>query len=474
MQDPVKKLEHPALCRLLADVAAGWRPARLRLRTTPTSLVHGNRTTRVTSASFSKSRGGFFEVWLGLKEPAGTLEGTSAFSLQWTDGSVLMADGPFLHDEFGMLRVTLPIWTLVAAASAPSLWVTRVFGGADVRSGNLTIIGRTVSSDNAFFSARYDYALISARHDRSCMMVIDTHGTGAPSQQALRRDLMAMEVALGTRLRLDRLYGVRNGQTVAYAERRIGDQISRRTHLAGAVPLAFAGPFWPAPFVSAVTSWDAAHPEAQLHVPLVLYADAFDDHLEGQYLKFHVALEAFSSVVAGKASEDERLLVKSSAEYDAWLVSQEASLATVAREGEVDSLKAKVRAARFQSSTGAVMRALAKYGIALMPEERAMFKKEFTGGRNLVVHAAKMSAEKDRDHQRDIGRIAQLRTLVTALVARAVGYEGAITGWRKTTSHVESDRAGWLPHDPGWWAPTASAVEAATTLILAEPELGTA
>lgn len=77
------------------------------------------------------------------------------------------------------------------------------------------------------------------------------------------------------------------------------------------------------------------------------------------------------------------------------------------------------------------MRALAKYGVVLEPEERAVFKKGFTGDRNLVVHAAKMSAKKDRDHQRDIGRIAHLRTLLTALVGRAVGYDGAITGWQK-------------------------------------------
>jgi hypothetical protein len=71
---------------------------------------------------------------------------------------------------------------------------------------------------------------------------------------------------------------------------------------------------------------------------------------------------------------------------------------------------------------------------------------EVHDGRNQAVHRLLMNADDEhRDVERDLDRIAMIRTLVLAVLAKRVHYTGPILGW---DGH---DRFG----SPKWWVPTA-------------------
>jgi hypothetical protein len=95
--------------------------------------------------------------------------------------------------------------------------------------------------------------------------------------------------------------------------------------------------------------------------------------------------------------------------------------------------------------------ALQSIGLAVTPEMAAELEK----GRGEIVHTALMFDEPPLDRETYRVRIGIVRTMLVALIARAVGYRGAITGWTRRPGRR------WDAADPTWWTVDDEASEAA-------------
>ncbi len=107
-------------------------------------------------------------------------------------------------------------------------------------------------------------------------------------------------------------------------------------------------------------------------------------------------------------------------------------------EGREDALVQKVKGACRLASGNVVPSAFSAYGLKLKGE----LIKEL-GGRNIVVHQGLM-APTGYDVERDLRRVALVRTMLVALIARSVGYRGAINGW-------EIGELGYPMEEQDWW-----------------------
>jgi hypothetical protein len=76
----------------------------------------------------------------------------------------------------------------------------------------------------------------------------------------------------------------------------------------------------------------------------------------------------------------------------------------------------------------------------------------------LIIHAAIMFKESQADVDAYLRKNAIVRTMLVALVARVVGYKGAIVGWNHPPGHAYSEP------DPAWW-PVDQAVRAAAQRV---------
>lgn len=69
-------------------------------------------------------------------------------------------------------------------------------------------------------------------------------------------------------------------------------------------------------------------------------------------------------------------------------------------------------------------------------------------GRGLIVHAAIMFKESQADVDAYLRKNAIVRTMLVALVAKVVGYQGAIIGWNHRPGHAyEEPDTSWWPVD---------------------------
>ncbi len=113
----------------------------------------------------------------------------------------------------------------------------------------------------------------------------------------------------------------------------------------------------------------------------------------------------------------------------------------------------KVISAMNLLSSGVVADALARLHPPIVVDEAVLDELD---KRNIPAHHFSMNKpEVDYDVDRDVERIDILRSLLVALIARACGYDGAISGW------VTGNAAGWKPQ-PNWWPqpPESTMVEA--------------
>jgi hypothetical protein len=195
-----------------------------------------------------------------------------------------------------------------------------------------------------------------------------------------------------------------------------------------------------------------ATPQLPWGVACTAYLDSVSDPtIDGQYLKLHVALEAFAKALL-KQDETEkvepRLLVKCRAEWVAWVEAHSAELrAMVSPSAKPDVFVNKVRFAMNLPSSGVVADALSRLAPPLAVDAAVLDELD---KRNIPAHYATMNPPgEDYDIDRDVERVDVLRSLLVALIARACRYDGAISGW------VTTDAVKWKPQ-PGWWPPPSA------------------
>ena len=121
---------------------------------------------------------------------------------------------------------------------------------------------------------------------------------------------------------------------------------------------------------------------------------------------------------------------------------------SVASPGLGEALYAKITSVPARRASSRVVEdafALEQVALQLTPEMAA----ELEDGRGTIVHTATMFEQSQEHVDAYLSRIALVRTMLVALLARVVGYRGAIMGWsRRPGRPYHAAEATWWPVEP--------------------------
>lgn len=368
------------------------------------------------------------------------------------------------------LQLDFAQWS-ISTSIEPSLWLTKLEGRMKLHfSGNLIVErargdGLRLGAPRHFrLAGEYTYYLVqhSQEAETSWSLLVDTGASGAPNTEALARDFLLLQFVLGRRFRMSPLLGLsNNGDVIACASGC--DPIAHRTDRPiPPVPLErdnnrYVDEAWAPLFFELVSKHWKAKPESIQAYMMVFsaYLDSTTNYLDADYLRLQVALEAFAYWDLRMTSGEEKLVVQDKKSWKAWVKANGDAIRRLAADGFAQSLYDKVLGVYRLSSGRVVASAFIARG---QPLNESMLAE--VEARNVVAHQGMMSPD-GYDADRDIGRIALIRSLLIALVARSVGYAGAIRGWTVGTfGH---------PVEPSeWWEVNEADRARAKTIFNAE------
>lgn len=313
----------------------------------------------------------------------------------------------------------------------PRFWITRITPvHAASMSRNLMIeLGSGgFSPGNLCLRGAATYYLVNTSHPHASdrFLVIERDPEGPDALDAVRDDFLALQFVLGERLRPDTFIGLSENGDV---EAAVGMQLGMgRLEDAPGCPLVPTSvrEAWQAAFFTRLSQKLRDAPELRLYIPLALYADVLEEHLDGAYLKLHVGLEAFAERVVSTRAVGNDPLVKSLPDWKAWVASKRGEIESLAfSSAQADKLINKLNSAPEHATASIVKQAFDGFGVKLSKD-----LKDEIRYRDVVAHTALMvKDERDREIARDLERIAKVRSMMVALVALAVGYAGPVLGW---------------------------------------------
>lgn len=357
-------------------------------------------------------------------------------------------------------------WHLVPDSGAPSLWIAQVTGPLKHIHGNLRVTfhrGSSSWSSNMSglrLEGAYTYYLLDKFETEDRYLVMDTGGSGAPSDQVLWRDLLALQFSLGCQLHVDTLYGVdESGEVVAwaggaYGADRAGSQVERPVP-----PVSMTTSTCTVPFFRAVSDLMRNRQDLRPGIALLAYLDALTENVDAAFIRLAIGLESFAFwLLKDKRDENDKIIVKDKAAWLAWAKQHRTEIRAMAKdEQRADSLYGKIANAFTTSASGKVVPdAFAASGLTLTKE-----MKEILGLRNDAIHTGVMLKEgQTYALDRELANIAKARVMLVALVARASGYRGAIRGWESADNE----------HDPildSFWEVSQEAQEAERVVYVA-------
>lgn len=351
------------------------------------------------------------------------------------------------------LTIEMSTW-FVLNGDEPSIWIGRLDGSLPVDFGGNMVVERTRADGLRLghgchfrFAGTYTSYLVQSgpSEARIWHWVVDTDA-GMPDREALERDFQVLQFVLGRQLRAPILLGIGgDGQTVAVTT-GAGTRSSLHPRSAPPVPINRDNDdridaSWASLLFDRVSAMLTARPDTRTPIWMALdsYLDSMGQHLDADYLRLHVGLEALAYWWLRLNNEDERMVVKDKTAWKRWVKENSGSIRALAAEGFEESLVNKVMGVYRLSSGRVVPSAFLAHGLPL-PEELSKELEE----RDVVVHQGLMAPE-GYDADRDFRRIAMVRTLLVALICKAVGYNGAINGW-------ERGRAGYALEPTSWWS----------------------
>lgn len=367
----------------------------------------------------------------------------------------ILEDGSALHAEFGNLhqvgmsfgpdgakyhgRAQLWKWSHGKVDSA-RIWVGQVEGVA-FRIGNLGLKDHRSNriANGLRLRGNYTWHLVTPDDSATYWAIVDTD-VNTLDREIVQADFRALEFSLGHPLKMNKIVGFnKNLEACAGMGLALGSRSWRNCGVSdGPVPDRFETERWRPVLFGKVATYLAKEAKVSIDVPIAAYLDTTTDHLDGAYLKAQVALEAVCAQVVPKAIS--AVLVRDTKAWLQWVSENEASIRQHAIDAHAaEQLVVKVRRALNAPTTDTVENALGILGLAV-PHDIVGEIRE----RGRVLRRYVMNTTEERDIQKDVYRLDRVKVLLTALVARIVGYDGPITGWERET------RSGW-PIDPDWW-----------------------
>ncbi len=218
---------------------------------------------------------------------------------------------------------------------------------------------------------------------------------------------------------------------------------SRQGCEAPAVPVQ-AGAAAIVAFIEGIVHFDANEPESPVPVAIHHYFESLHGAIETEFLRGWIAAEAVAKW-AGKSGRLRTIAQQRIADHDAWvrwLRTHEDTIKGFAISGKGQSLFDRVK----DSDAGrqnAVQCVFKGEGIDWTQEMESG-----EDARNSVAHEGRMP-DAARDWEMDFSRVGLVRTMLSALMARLVGYSGPIADRVKTYNNITGEE------QPVWWHPSA-------------------
>ncbi|KYF80548.1 hypothetical protein BE11_20045 [Sorangium cellulosum] len=332
-------------------------------------------------------------------------------------------------------------WVIERPTASLLLWVGLTDAELPPRQGNLSLSsGQELAADHYWFQGQSGTCYLircEPRPEARWLFALEPRSAGIPDLHALGRDLMTLAFCFGQPFRVGVLHGLGEDGELAGAFRTgAGEPSTRRPRRDSPVPRRAVDPPWQAALFEAISGHrarDGAR-EAALTAAIERYLEALHEpSIDGRALKLLQGARAAATAVLGEegASKADRERWKD------WLRQNRALLeAHAGRTPPAKLLDGLRRSARGRAS-GVIRSALASVDLSLLPEMEA------------ALASAEASLFGDGPEPGPDERSAAiLRTLLVALVASAVGYQGPISGWERPASARSHDPAGpWWPFD---------------------------
>jgi hypothetical protein len=219
--------------------------------------------------------------------------------------------------------------------------------------------------------------------------------------------------------------------------------ISRRSRATPAVPLTddtrrdLSSDV--AEFVEKIIAYQVADPSAPISVAIHHYFESLDGLVEKQFLHAWIAAEAIASwaIEHGVFKATSKGRIADHTKWAAWVKSQRATIEGFANQGMADKLFGRV----MESDAGRendVQRVFKGEGIEWTAE-----MEDAEDARNSNAHEGRMP-DRVRDWKKCFKRVGLAYTMLTVLLARLVGYSGAILDRGKALGQIHTDQ-------PPWW-----------------------
>jgi len=341
-------------------------------------------------------------------------------------------------------RLCFNVWRW-ATNRTPHAWIGFLQNGY-IRRGNAVFYRDQTqegwSRCGQRFEGSYRWTLINTKNDEGTIVVVEADGD--LEQAKLFADFTALEFVLGTPIRLDLLVGVDEQLTpVAAYGPHLGFRPTDVRPKAAPVPDGLhpeEDAAWVVPLFELLAIRLRDRPDDVI-VGVAGYLDSLTDHLDVNYLKAQVALEALASSIL-KSAGSEGSLVKDFVAWQRWVRKQKAAIAEHAVDDEaVEKMLAAITSASRRPTSRKVAAALEHHGIKIDKKVLDEAKQ-----RNVVAHTYSMGKDIHLDLDGNVRRVRMVQTLLAALVSRIVGYRGPVQGW-DVDEHGYRDLLRWGDDD---------------------------
>lgn len=469
----------PHLAPILVALARDWTPEPLHLGRVE-ALRHDNRDLTALEP-LVELRDDNFVVTFGGGEFRANLDALLPIKLDVEVRGECVGGLTFSAKAFSrasMSNESLTLETddwLAVVGEPPSIWIGRIDGTLGVYGGGNLIVERRTddrvkfgSSGHFHFRGSYTYYLIRTgdRTERTWYLVVDT-GAGAPDIELLAADFLLLQFVFGRTFCVPAFLGINGLQQTVASLNGTGERRTLHTHSFPPVPIERNNTerihgCWVSLIFERISGLWSVNPiwRPPFYLALKSYLDAMTLHVDADYLRLHIALEAFAYWVLRTNGQSEQTVVKSKSEWKKWVKQHEPAIRALATSGFEDMLYNGVLGAYRHPSGRVVANAFLNYGTPLSPEMTA----ELTE-RGTIVHQGLMSPQ-GYDADRELRRIAIVRTMLVALLARVSGYGGSINGW-------DTGDQGYSLEPVDWWRASAADQELARQTFLAIEKIDT-
>lgn len=343
-------------------------------------------------------------------------------------------------------RVQASHWVLHNPDAPPTLWVGEIHAPIPEGMGNLTLRSTRKTGQPGAFSrghfrfkgAKHTYYLIVRRargpRPASALLAVEK-GSGHLDPLEVAEEVDLIGFALGVPFKINHFFGVdEDVRLLGLLAGNFGEAPSRNRP-DPLVPITNSERSWAPSFFAKLAQHTAATPvqqRASLRTARWYYLSAFGESAGNAFVaKMFLAVAAAARQRLGGAP----LVVESEESWRSWVQAHEAEIAPLAAPEMAKQLLAAVSDAARPRTFHLIAAALRSSGLAVTEVIENALRK----GEHAIEGIGEVGPEM-------YALVAVLRTLLAALVAREIGYEGSISGWEKHDPFYF-----FLPADSDWW-----------------------